>query len=240
MKGSVAETLNAFWDLARSIEDVNFNFGALPPDVASGLQRVRDYADRSLDDLVPVSESMPAVRGSLIRAKRPLTDEEIQSLSGIGDYSGRDSVIEGRMVTKEDPGFEFMKHDIALHDMNGYNKIWNLESLKEDGFQIFFLPDSYLDIPKVFSYDLGFGKTLEKCATRFGVDCWKITDGASMVFVKRGGWERGEWEFEPSPSNRSDDFLARARFFSIQEAMDTYKGYLARAILQELTLRLRK
>jgi len=44
-----------------------------------------------------------------------------------------------------------------------------------------------------------------------GNDLWAVTDGSSVLNTD------GQWEWEPSPSGRDDDFIARTRF-SFSEA----------------------
>lgn len=50
------------------------------------------------------------------------------------------------------------------------------------------------------------GVKIEKRSTKPGVDSWAILlDGEVLN-------KDGTWEYEPSPSNRDDDFIARTRF----------------------------
>ena len=49
-----------------------------------------------------------------------------------------------------------------------------------------------------------------------GFDAWAVVDA---IFVLN---REGEWEYEPQPSNRSDEFLARTRFATAQEALDQW------------------
>lgn len=52
-----------------------------------------------------------------------------------------------------------------------------------------------------------------KAAYQKGGDrLWKITRGFGEVLNKQG-----QWESEPSPSNRTDDFLARCRYATLEE-----------------------
>lgn len=49
-------------------------------------------------------------------------------------------------------------------------------------------------------------------------------DGSTLWKVSRSGEclnKSGEWEWEPMPSGRDDEFLARCRFASAQEAIDS-------------------
>ena len=41
---------------------------------------------------------------------------------------------------------------------------------------------------------------------------WAITQGGNVLM------KNGEWEFEPSPSNRTDEFLKNARYATVDEA----------------------
>lgn len=39
----------------------------------------------------------------------------------------------------------------------------------------------------------------------------------------------GEWEYEPFPSNRTDDFLERCRYDSLEEAVETYNKFVEKS-----------
>lgn len=54
--------------------------------------------------------------------------------------------------------------------------------------------------------------TIDRCAQLIGPDRWAVRCRGNVL--SRGG----EWEWEPSPSNRDDDFLARCRFGTYDEA----------------------
>lgn len=50
-------------------------------------------------------------------------------------------------------------------------------------------------------------------------------DGSVMYSVMDGPFaltHSGEWEYEPIPSSRDDEYLARARFRTIDEALAVY------------------
>lgn len=49
---------------------------------------------------------------------------------------------------------------------------------------------------------------------------WKVTDGASCLN------KSGEWEYEPLPSSRDDDFMARCRFATADEAIEAARKAL--------------
>lgn len=57
------------------------------------------------------------------------------------------------------------------------------------------------------------GLTIQSVAQLKGPDRWKIADASGNVLNKQG-----EWEWEPSPSNRDDAFLARCRYATLAEA----------------------
>lgn len=57
------------------------------------------------------------------------------------------------------------------------------------------------------------GLTIQSMAQLKGPDLWKIADAAGNVLNKQG-----EWEWEPTPSNRDDEFLARCRYATLTEA----------------------
>lgn len=53
----------------------------------------------------------------------------------------------------------------------------------------------------------------------------KSEDGIRWA-VRNGNYcmnKDGEWEYEPSPSNRDDEFYKRCRFMKSSDAYDTYK-----------------
>lgn len=55
---------------------------------------------------------------------------------------------------------------------------------------------------------------VQRMRQRDGANLWKVSDGRGSVLGKGG-----EWEYEPMPSSRDDEFLARCRFASAEEAM---------------------
>jgi hypothetical protein len=50
-----------------------------------------------------------------------------------------------------------------------------------------------------------------------GVVRWKITDGSGCLN------KNGKWEYEPLPSGRTDAFLARCRYSTIEEALTIWE-----------------
>lgn len=68
-------------------------------------------------------------------------------------------------------------------------------------------------IPRVYEIEAIEGITIERRRGRDATKWAVVRNG--LVLAKDGAWE-----YEPLPSNREDDFLARCRFDSIQEACD--------------------
>ena len=61
--------------------------------------------------------------------------------------------------------------------------------------------------------------TIDRARQRDGSSLWAVRRGASVLN------RNAEWEYEPSPSNRDDRFIANCRFATIEEAAATYKQY---------------
>ena len=77
------------------------------------------------------------------------------------------------------------------------------------------------------------------CATRFfvgqnvfrssvfvelrGVGVWAVTDGTCVLNSE------GSWEYEPLPSNRTEEFIARTRF-GLDEAFERGRAALKEAV----------
>ena len=53
-----------------------------------------------------------------------------------------------------------------------------------------------------------------------GGDSWVVATNGRMV-LNHGG----EWEYEPNPSNRTDDFLARTRYKHAETALNHWKRW---------------
>ncbi len=51
---------------------------------------------------------------------------------------------------------------------------------------------------------------------------WSISNGSSVLSME------GDWEYEPSPSNRDEEFLARCRYPSCEAAFSVVKDHFAR------------
>jgi len=66
----------------------------------------------------------------------------------------------------------------------------------------------------VSGYRMPSGVKIVRTMQIKGPDKWKVTDGFSCLN------KNGEWEYEPIPSARDKEFLARCRFDSAQEAID--------------------
>ena len=71
-----------------------------------------------------------------------------------------------------------------------------------------------IDLP-VLAYDAGDGVRIEAAKQRDGGVLWAIREASSTVLASDG-----LWEFEPQPSSRDADFLARCRYASPREALD--------------------
>lgn len=69
-------------------------------------------------------------------------------------------------------------------------------------------------VPTEPTMETPYGVTIEGR----GNGAWAICNLGSVMNGSR------EWEYEPSPSNRSDEFIARTRFASPQEALDFWNG----------------
>ncbi|PXX41135.1 MULTISPECIES: hypothetical protein [Burkholderia] len=74
--------------------------------------------------------------------------------------------------------------------------------------------DALPDGVQVSEYCLASGVAVIRTAQRSGPDKWKVIEGSHCLN------KSGEWEYEPLPSSRTDEFLARCRFDSAQEAID--------------------
>jgi hypothetical protein len=55
--------------------------------------------------------------------------------------------------------------------------------------------------------------TIQRVGQMAGPDKWAVRSNGDCLNTS------GEWEWEPMPSSRDDEFLARCRFNSPQEAM---------------------
>lgn len=66
--------------------------------------------------------------------------------------------------------------------------------------------------------------TLRRQPQRHGPDKWAIYDGQSVVLDKDG-----DWQHEPLPSSRTEEYLRLCRFDSAEEALAFYEQYKARS-----------
>jgi len=62
---------------------------------------------------------------------------------------------------------------------------------------------------------LGNEVRIQRARQIIGPALWKVTDSIGGCCLNKSG----EWEWEPSPSNREDDFLARCRFATARDAI---------------------
>ena len=73
----------------------------------------------------------------------------------------------------------------------------------------------------------------DKCTLE---DRWGLDDNGKDIRRFAICWSRfvmttsGEWEYEPMPSSRDDDFLKRARFPTYEAALQTYRDHCQRII----------
>ena len=51
-----------------------------------------------------------------------------------------------------------------------------------------------------------------------GQDAWAVVQMGRYVLLKSGGWE-----YEPMPSERTDEFIKNSRFSTPQEALEAYR-----------------
>lgn len=58
---------------------------------------------------------------------------------------------------------------------------------------------------------------------RDGSAKWAVDDNRGCVLNKNG-----EWEYQPSPSNRDDEFLERCRFASMKDAADAFQAWTSK------------
>ncbi|MBC8737176.1 hypothetical protein F6X40_10185 [Paraburkholderia sp. UCT31] len=63
---------------------------------------------------------------------------------------------------------------------------------------------------------------LERVSARGGSFSWKVSRANDVLN------RDGEWEWEPSPSGRTAEFLARCRFGSAEDALAFYESWRAR------------
>lgn len=62
-----------------------------------------------------------------------------------------------------------------------------------------------------------FAVTLESALQRDGKTMWAVRSGGNCM--NKGG----EWELEPCPSNRDDEFIARCRFATMSDGIIMWK-----------------
>ncbi len=66
--------------------------------------------------------------------------------------------------------------------------------------------------------------TLRRMPQREGPDLWAIFDHSDVCLNKRG-----QWEFQPMPSSRTDAFLRRCRFDSAEAALAFWNKHSLRS-----------
>lgn len=71
------------------------------------------------------------------------------------------------------------------------------------------------DLP-VYSYTISERVSIE----RRGENAWAVVDAFGDSLNRKG-----EWEYEPRPSNRSDEYIARTRYSTPQKALDQWHKF---------------
>ena len=69
-----------------------------------------------------------------------------------------------------------------------------------------------MPLAKIGAYLLPGDATIDRVSQREGDDRWAVRRHGNCLN------QQGEWEFEPTPSDRDDDFLARCRFATAEAA----------------------
>ena len=69
-------------------------------------------------------------------------------------------------------------------------------------------PSSFIDEVKISWRGRNMGR---------GAEHWAVVKWSGYCLAKDG-----EWEWEPSPSQRDDAFVERCRYDSVEEALETY------------------
>jgi hypothetical protein len=72
----------------------------------------------------------------------------------------------------------------------------------------------------VLVYDAGMGVRIEAAKQRDGTTLWKVLDGSNVLSIQ------GEWDYEPQPSQRGDEFFRNYRFPTPQAALDCLNRFL--------------
>ena len=81
-------------------------------------------------------------------------------------------------------------------------------------------PVNTLPLATVASYELP-GEVLLESVKGFQGIRWALRNDRRYCLNKEG-----EWEYEPMPSSRDDDFYARCRWDTVEEAYDAWKTHL--------------
>jgi hypothetical protein len=75
---------------------------------------------------------------------------------------------------------------------------------------------SYLVVPT--TRDAPFAVTIERCAQREGDDLWAVRFKGMTLNAE------GEWEYEPIPSSRDEDYIRRCRFATLSGALAAWNA----------------
>ena len=107
----------------------------------------------------------------------------------------------------------------------GKERIRELEATppRRDAMQDIFAPlnaaanAQNLDLP-ILVYDAGAGVEIVSVKQKQGASLWAVRFGQNVLS------KTGQWEWEPMPSNRNENFLSRCRFATAQEALECLAG----------------
>lgn len=91
-------------------------------------------------------------------------------------------------------------------------------ALNDIGTSFINAPMGTLPLAKVASYELPDNVTLEAVKGRQDVIRWALRDRIRNCLNKEG-----EWEYEPQPSSRDDDFYARCRWATKEDAYQAWE-----------------
>lgn len=82
--------------------------------------------------------------------------------------------------------------------------------------------------PIAIAFSLGDGIRVERTTSDKEPLKWAVRDRFQHALSCDG-----TWEYEPQPSSRDDEFLARCRFDTPVEAIGAYERYLQRSDAEE-------
>lgn len=74
------------------------------------------------------------------------------------------------------------------------------------------------DLATAIVYEIDEETTAERVRQKFGSEKWAVRRNGRVLN------KQGEWEWEPMPSSRDEEFLARCRFPTFVEAIDAARA----------------